>query len=148
LGSIGWDTNNSVELEGLWQGLLPAQIHDFFPLIVEGDSQILINMVNKILQGTPSYKVGSSWRLEKRLELIENWLSTHSDINFKHSHKNGNKVADLLANIGVDSGRTLHASTLNTIATTSQLQEYKELVRMEMVQEEETHLDAGVNPKH
>lgn len=25
LGSIGWDTNNSAKLEGLWQGLILAQ---------------------------------------------------------------------------------------------------------------------------
>lgn len=63
MGSIGWDTNNLVELEGLWQGLLLAQSHGLFPLIIEGYSQILINMVNQILQGTPSHKVDSSWRL-------------------------------------------------------------------------------------
>lgn len=49
LGSSGWDTNNSAELEGLWQGLLLAQNHGFFPFLIEDDSQILINMVNKIL---------------------------------------------------------------------------------------------------
>lgn len=38
LGSKGWDTNNSVELEGLWQGLLISQGKGFFPLIIEGDS--------------------------------------------------------------------------------------------------------------
>jgi len=38
LGLICWDTNNSVELEWLWQGLLLAQHHSFFPLIIEGDS--------------------------------------------------------------------------------------------------------------
>lgn len=30
LGSNGWDTNNSIELEGLWQGLLLAQKNGFF----------------------------------------------------------------------------------------------------------------------
>eukprot|EP00253_Pinus_taeda_P025653 PITA_25653 len=37
-GTNGWDTNNSVELEGLWQGLNHAERHSFFPLIIEGDS--------------------------------------------------------------------------------------------------------------
>ncbi|MCY6524942.1 hypothetical protein, partial [Actinobacillus pleuropneumoniae] len=58
------------------------------------------------------------------------------------SHRDGNKVADLIANNGVDRGRTFHAGTLNTMATTLQLQEYNELVQIEMVQEEETHMDA------
>lgn len=71
LGSKGWDTNNSAELEGLWQGLILAQDKGFFPLIIEGNSQIIINMVTKILQGSSSRKVSNSWRMEKRLELIE-----------------------------------------------------------------------------
>jgi len=49
LGTIGWDTNNSTELEELWEGLHLAQHHGFFPLVIEGDSQILINMANQIL---------------------------------------------------------------------------------------------------
>jgi len=60
LGSIGWDMNNSIELEGLWKGLILAQRHSFFPLVIEGGSQILIDMVNQIMQGTLAYKVVSS----------------------------------------------------------------------------------------
>eukprot|EP00253_Pinus_taeda_P006734 PITA_06734 len=37
-GNIGWDTNNSAELEGLWQGLLIARRLNLQPLIVEVDS--------------------------------------------------------------------------------------------------------------
>lgn len=117
LGSKGWDSNNSVELEGLWQGPLLAQSHGFFPLIIEGDSQILINMVNKIMQGTPSNKIGNSWRLAERLELVEDWLKAHRVVNFKHICWEGNKVVDLLANIGVESNTTLKANVLSSIAT-------------------------------
>jgi len=63
LGSIGWDTNNSVELEGLWQGLLVAHDKDLFPLIIEGDSQIIIKMVSRILQGSPPCKVSDEWKI-------------------------------------------------------------------------------------
>eukprot|EP00253_Pinus_taeda_P028336 PITA_28336 len=38
LGSKGWDTNNSAELEGIWQGLILAQNKGFSLLIIEGDS--------------------------------------------------------------------------------------------------------------
>lgn len=100
LGSIGWDTNNSTELEGLWQGLLLAQHHGFFPLVIEGDCQILINMAKQILQGTPTDKVVNSQRLVERLELIEQWLITNRTITFKHIRREGNKVVDLLANLG------------------------------------------------
>lgn len=100
IGSIGLDTNNSTELEGLWQGLLLAQHHGLFPLVIEGDSQILINMAKQILQGTPAHKVVSSWRLVERLELIEQWITTNREITFKHIRTEGNKVDDLLANLG------------------------------------------------
>lgn len=103
LGWKGWDSNNSAELEGLWKGLLLAHSHDFFPLIIEGDSQILINMMNKMMQGTPSSKIGNSWRLAERLELVEDWLRAHRAVNFKHIHQEGNKVQNLLANIRVES---------------------------------------------
>ena len=50
-GSIGWDTNNSTELEGLWQGLCLTLNYNFFPIIIEGDSQILIHIANQLLWG-------------------------------------------------------------------------------------------------
>lgn len=80
------------------------------------------------MQGTLPYKVVSSWRLAERLELIEQWLSTNRAVTFKYILKDGNKMVDLLANIGVDSGWTLHAGSLNTIATASQIKDYNELV--------------------
>lgn len=124
LGSNGWDTNNSAKLEGLWQGLLLAQKIGYFLLIIEGDSQILINMVNKIMQGTHSSKVSNSWRMVNRLELIEIWLSSHKAISLKHIRQEGNKVDDLLANIGVESGMDLHTGSLSMLATEIQSMEY------------------------
>lgn len=35
-GSIGWDMNNSTELEGLWQGMNIAHQHNFHPIIIKG----------------------------------------------------------------------------------------------------------------
>jgi len=37
-GNIGWDANNTVELEELWQGLLLSRKRQFHPLEIEGDS--------------------------------------------------------------------------------------------------------------
>jgi len=73
-GSIGWDMNNSVELEGLWQGHCLAQRHGFLPIVIEGDSQILINMANQILQGTYSQsnqqlKISSSFSAHRTIAL-------------------------------------------------------------------------------
>lgn len=60
LGSIGWDTNNSAELEGLWRGLRIAHTRNLFPLVIEGDSQILIRMATKLQNGSPVHKLSSS----------------------------------------------------------------------------------------
>ena len=99
LGSKGWDSNNSAEFEGLWQGLTLAQDKSFFPLIIEGDSQIIINMVTKLMQGSPIHRVSRSWRMAQRLELIDKWLSQHQEISFKHTKWEGNKLVDFLANM-------------------------------------------------
>jgi len=100
-GNIGLDTNNSAELEGLWKGLLLPGKLSLQPLIVEGDSQILINMATRIQNGSQARKVASSWRLEARLNAIEQELRKNRAISFNHIRREGNKVADLLANIGV-----------------------------------------------
>lgn len=115
-----------------------SSIHGFFPLLIEGDSQILINMVNQILQGTPSYKLVSIWRLVERLEPIKQWLSTDREVTVKHIFRDGNKVADFLANIGADNGWTVHAGSLNIIATASQINDYNALE-----ESEEEHPDVG-----
>jgi len=81
----------------------------------------------------------------ERLELIQQWLSTHKAVTFKHIRRDGNKVVDILVNIGVNSGLTLHAGSFNTISTALQLKDYNDLVQIEMVQGEETHLIASDN---
>lgn len=77
------------------------------------------------------------------MEQVEQWLSTHRAVTLKHIRRDGNKIANLLANIGVDSGKTLHAGTLNSTATTPLLQDYNDLVQNEMAIEEETHSNLG-----
>eukprot|EP00253_Pinus_taeda_P020461 PITA_20461 len=104
-GSIGWNTNNVAELEGLWRGLFMAQRERLSPLIVEGDSQLLINMAIKIQQGTEAQKVSRSWRMVTRLELLQSWLKDNKAITFNHIRREGNKLADIMANIGVDRGK-------------------------------------------
>jgi len=92
-------------------------------------------MVNKIMQGTPSNKIGNSWRLVERLELVEDWLRAHRAVNFKHIRREGNKVADLLANIGVESNSTMKANELSSIATNAHMKEFNEIVEKEKTQE-------------
>eukprot|EP00253_Pinus_taeda_P002079 PITA_02079 len=59
-GNIGWDTNNSAELEGLWQGLTLAWNLNLQPLVVEGDSQILIQMAKRLQNGSQASKIPTS----------------------------------------------------------------------------------------
>lgn len=127
-GSICWDSNNSAELEGLWQGLCLAQIHNYFPIEIEGDSQILINMVNQLLMGFSSSKVADSWRLMARLDLIADWLQQHRAISFKHVKRFGNKVANLLANKGVTSSQILTVGPLTILNDNNLIQECTNLV--------------------
>ena len=56
-GSIGWDTEKSTEVEGLIQGLKISQENDLFPIEVEDDSRIIINVAKHILYVSSSSKI-------------------------------------------------------------------------------------------
>ena len=77
-----------------------AEKEHLFPLEVEGDSQILIEATNRLHSGSTTSNVASSWRLQSRLELIENWLKRPKAITFNHIRCTANTVADRLANQG------------------------------------------------
>ena len=124
--------NKLAKLEGLWQGISLSQYHGFHPLEIEGDSQILINISSQLLQGAHANKIAKSWRLEARLALIEQMLNTNRAILFKHVKWEGNKVADLLANIGVNNDHTLLVGSQNIIHEYGQLQECNNLVQSNM----------------
>lgn len=143
MGSIGWDTNNSAELEGLWRGLKLAHERDLFPLIIEGDSQIIIRMIIKLQHGSPIHKVSNSWRMAQRLELINHWLSQHQVITFKHTRREGNKLADLLANIGVDAKNGYFEGNITSLVPRDQMAKVQEIVTQEKSQMKDMHPDAG-----
>lgn len=143
LGYHGWDTNNSAELEGLWQGLLIAQEQHLFQLIVEGDSQILIHMATKLLQDSSSSKICNSWRRAQRLMHMENWINNNRAISFTHIKRDGNKIADFLANVGVDCGRPLLTGDPATILLDSQLKDFHNQVQKEKLEHAEELRDPG-----
>ena len=142
-GNIGWDTNNSAELEGLWQGLLLSTQFGFLPLVVEGDSQILIAIATQLLNGTRAHKIANSWRLEARLEAIELWLHTNRAIIFQHVKREGNKVADLLANLGVNHDHALISGSLDIIQNHEHKQEC-----LSLIQKDANPPDAGVTSEY
>lgn len=51
-GSLAHDSNNASELEGLWHGLCINDKENFFPLEVEGDAQILIELAIHLHSGS------------------------------------------------------------------------------------------------
>eukprot|EP00253_Pinus_taeda_P008595 PITA_08595 len=144
-GSIGWNTNNVAELEGLWKGLNITQKEGFSPLIVEGDSQILINMVTKIQQGTEAQKVSRSWRMVTRLELLQSWLRDNRAITFNHIRREGNKLADFLANLGVDKGKDHFEGLLQGNVSETEWSTFQEILRKDTQSKTQDHPDAGVN---
>ena len=119
---IGKDTNNVARLEGLWKGICVADQHGYYPLVAEGDSLILINAAIRIQAGTPATKVASSWRLLSRLETLEERLKSPNSIIFQHVKRSANKVADRLANQGVDLNSHPYSGNLND-STNIQLQQ-------------------------
>lgn len=127
-GNIGWDTNNIAEMEGLWQGLLLARNLNLQPLIVEGDSQILINMDTHIQNCSQATQVASSWGLEARLNAIEQDLRKNRAILFHHTKRERNKAADLLANVRVENKQTLLSRYTNIIPNNLQVQECESLI--------------------
>ena len=58
---LGLETNNTTKIEGLLQDLESVRKNNSMSLLVEGDSQILINMEKKLQSGTKSVKVVGSW---------------------------------------------------------------------------------------
>ena len=81
--------------------------------------------------------------MEKRLELIETWLIHHRVITLKHIRREGNKVADLLANFRVEYGVNLHTGSIIGLISDSQLKDFQNNVKKEMMQEGDEHPDAG-----
>lgn len=144
MGSIGWDTNNSAELEGLWRGLILAHRNKLFPLIIEGDSQILIRIAIKLQNGSPVHKVSSSWRMAHRLESLNHWLSQNQSITFNHTKREGNRLADLLANFGVEAKSNHFEGTLDNLPSRAQRNQLREVISQDIAQMKKTHPDAGV----
>ena len=86
-------------------------------------------MAKHLLNGSHAKNIATRWRLEARLEALEQELSNNKVIAFNHRRREGNKVADLLANIGVESELTLQAGTLDILKNHAQAQECNHLVQ-------------------
>lgn len=71
-------------------------------VIFEVDSTLIINLAKKISWGTATEKVSKNWRLILIFKWIHNHLQSLHTLTFKHVQRTSNKLADLLANQGVN----------------------------------------------
>jgi ribonuclease HI len=101
-GSLGENTNNVAELTSLVRGLQSAVLHQFHRLIIEGDSQVIIQLISKILHGKPPCRISPSWRLSGLLEDFSDINNPNLTLIPSHVLREANKVADHLANEGID----------------------------------------------
>jgi ribonuclease HI len=102
VGSLGHTMNNAVELWGLIRGLQLAIEHNFTKLIVEGDSQIIINLFSRLLNGADPERISPSWRLSHGLKTITDILQPNQAVIPTHIRRKVNQVADELDNLGTN----------------------------------------------
>jgi ribonuclease HI len=103
IGYLGFNTNNAAKLWSLLKGIKLAISHNIFQLIVEGDSQVIIHLISKIIHGSHPSKISPIWRLLGLLEDFRSLLQPHLTLIPSHVKRDANKIADCLANEGVDS---------------------------------------------
>ena len=77
--------------------------HHLNKIIVEGDSQIIIQLITKIIHGAHPLEVSPSWRLSGLLEEFGSLLQPNITIIPSHVKREANKVVDYLQNEGVAS---------------------------------------------
>jgi ribonuclease HI len=72
-GKLGVNTNNAIELHALEEGLRISSTQGISKLIVEGDSQVIINILKRMQHGSPISKFPTtgewnpSWRQFNKL---------------------------------------------------------------------------------
>ena len=96
------DTNNSIELQGMICGFECLVKGGYFPAIIEGDTNILIQMAKQLASGQACEKVSSSWCLANRLDYLISLLLAHTTFSFSHVRCETNKAIDLLASASME----------------------------------------------
>lgn len=98
---LGKETNNMDELMvmGLClEILLKYNIHN---VIIEADSELVINSVKRINDGATAEKISGHWRLQQVYQIIQACLRMLRTLRLVHVHREANKVVDWFANEGV-----------------------------------------------
>jgi ribonuclease HI len=85
-GNLGLDSNNSAELWGLIRGIQLATNLGLNQLVIEGDSQVIISLATKILNGSDPAKFSPSWHLLISLETFHSLLLPNLILIPSHIH--------------------------------------------------------------
>ena len=112
-GDLGYSSNNLAELEDLVQGLKWATVIGWSPLIVEGDSSLIIFMATRLQAGSSTSKISRNWRWESRIDELFSILLAFPAVTFRHIRRKGNSVADATANKGVGAGISFQSAFPN-----------------------------------
>jgi hypothetical protein len=75
-------------------------IYNFTKLLVEGDSQLIISLLRRLVNGAKPDNISPSWRLSHGLQTIAGLLHPNLVIIPAHVRRKANQVADELANLG------------------------------------------------
>ncbi|GLJ40609.1 hypothetical protein SUGI_0838200 [Cryptomeria japonica] len=84
------------EIVALEAGLQWSVKNKIDKLIIEGDSQIILNGVSK--------SIFQSWRLAAWISRIKSLLNLLGKYQIQHTFQEWNKAADQLANMGIEEG--------------------------------------------
>ena len=69
-GYIRENTNNVAELKGLMAGLTLDIQQGWMPIVLEGNSRLILQMITKLLHGKLVSKVADNWKMNHSLELL------------------------------------------------------------------------------
>ena len=101
---------NVAEIKVLMMGLDMIQTNGWHSTILEGDSQLILQMAEKILNGKHVHKVADNWQLIHNLDILRNKLYNRPDVRIRHVKRNANSLADFLANHGVEKGQEIETT--------------------------------------
>ena len=88
-------------MKGLLADLAMEAQHGWLPIILEGDSQIILQMDTKFLHGKLMSKVVDNWKMDHSLDLLRGLLLAQSEVQIHHVKRKANRLLDLLENYGV-----------------------------------------------
>eukprot|EP00253_Pinus_taeda_P032242 PITA_32242 len=98
---LGKASNIMVELMAMEQCLEILIAHNTHIVIIEADSELVINSVKRIGTGTTLDNISSHWRLLQVYHRIHSHLRILRTLSFVHVRREANSVANWLANEGV-----------------------------------------------